>query len=253
MARRFTAERRNQLAQMIVSEGSVTVAEAARRLNVSGETIRKDMIHLEEEGVINKTHGGALPVNTVSETPMFQKAIENADKKRQIAMKALEYIPEKSTIILDSGSTTLALAELLKMKKNLTIFTNNLQAFIALSGSENEVYVFGGKLRLKSQAIWGSWANEQIMKLKPDIVFLGTDGFAGFDGPTTTALEEYEIKTNYIRAARKCIVLADSNKFSSTSLVQYESWRNIQVLITDDEVPKQELLKLSEKTEVVIA
>lgn len=252
MAKHFTAERRNELAQMIISEGHVTIADAAKKFSVSIETIRKDMIYLEQEGIINKTHGGALPSTAILEKSVMQKGMENKDAKNSIAKKALDYIPDGSTIFLDSGSTVLALAELLKLKSGLTIFTNNISAFNALIGSNHKVFILGGELRPQSMFVFGDWACQQIRSIRADIVFLGTDGLNTFGGPTVNAYEEIPVKREYLSSSRQTILLADSSKFLTGSRFQVASWEELDCIITDGDISPKKLNELQRYTEVIV-
>ncbi|MDO4976019.1 MAG: DeoR/GlpR family DNA-binding transcription regulator [Eubacteriales bacterium] len=253
MAKHFTAERRNELAEMIISEGHVTIADAASHFNVSIETIRKDMIYLEQEGIINKTHGGALPSSTILEKPVFQKRTEHQEHKKLIAKKALEYIPENATLFLDSGSTVVALAELLKLKSGLTIFTNNVAAFNTLIGSDNKLFILGGDLHQGPLAIVGKWARDQILSTRADVVFLGTDGLESFQGPTAIMYEEVDIKRAYIASARKSVLLVDSSKFQTSSRFEVASWREIDTVISDEKILERDKGKISRYTEIIIA
>lgn len=253
MAQYFTAERRKQLARKILVEGRVTIARAAEEFGVSTETIRKDLIALEKEGIINKTHGGALPSESALEIPALQKNTENIEKKRRIASKALERIPQGGTVILDSGTTTLALAELLKLRQDLTIFTNNALALPVLRETKSTVYFFGGQLRESSMALVGTWTCEQIRSIRADVAFLGTDGFNGFSGPTTTVYAEAQIKKAFIEAAEQAVLLADSSKFMRSSRFQYTEWDRIHCVITDA-VPDEKLLEaMAGKAEIIVA
>lgn len=252
MKKKFTADRRNQLAQIIISQGHITVSEASKKFNVSTETIRKDLIYLEKEGVAKKSHGGAIPASEVLEKPIFQKQTENAEIKNKIALQALNYVPHQGSIILDSGTTTLALAKLLKLESGLTIFTNSSAAFHELAESDNNVYIFGGLVRSSSLAVVGQWANEQIRAINVDIAFIGTDGFKHFEGPATMSLEEAEIKSNMLRASNKSVVLTDSSKFDSASLFQFGSWDTIDILITDNVTSQLNFEQVSKDTKVVL-
>lgn len=253
MAKHFTAERRNELAQMIISEGHVTIADAASRFNVSIETIRKDMIYLEKEGIINKTHGGALPSSDILEKTVLQKQSEHQEHKKAIARKALSYVPEHGTIFLDSGSSVLALAELLKLESGLTIITNNVAAFNALIGSDNKLFILGGDLKQSSMCIVGSWAKDQIRSTRADVVFMGTDGLEGFHGPTVLLYEEVDIKKEYIASSRKTILLADNSKFKTSSRFQVANWNEIDMLITDEMIQYENKNELERYLDVVIA
>ncbi len=250
MAKHFTAERRNELAEMVITEGHVTIADAAKKFNVSSETIRKDMIFLEGEGIINKTHGGALPSSSVLEKSVIQKKTENKEQKIKIAKKALSYVPKGGTIFLDSGSTIVALAELLKLESGLTIFTNNVAAFNTLIGSNNKLFILGGDLKQRSMSIVGNWARDQIKSVRADVAFLGTDGLESFKGPTVILYEEVDIKRQYISSSRQSILLADSSKFKASSRFEVTSWKDIDLLITDQNMSEDQYKDLKQYIDI---
>lgn len=233
MAKRFTAQRRDSLVQMVLAEGFVSVADAARRLGVSGETIRKDLIALDESGVILKSRGGAVAPESVQEVPVRQKAVEGADAKAKVAKAALALVPEGGTVLLDAGTSTLALARLLALRSGFTVFTNSVSALECLTGSENEVFMLGGRVRPTSQAAVGSWACRQLESVTADVAFMGTDGFTSDVGPTTKVFEEAEVKRRMVASARKVVVLADGRKFGAAAPFQFVAWDDVDVLVTD--------------------
>lgn len=251
MKTQFTAERRNKLAQMVISKGSITVNEAAEYFHVTTETIRKDFIFLDKEGILKKSRGGATVVHEVIEKPVSQKEIENLDAKRRIALKALSYITPKSTIILDSGSTVLELAKLLKLDKGLTIFTNSASVIHQLAESKHDVFTVGGKIRSSSLAIVGDWANQQISSIRCDFTFLGTDGCLNFNGPTSTAYDESVFKKNLLSLGKN-ILLIDSSKFHAKSLFQYGTWSDINLIITDNNIDTEVLAEIKKCSSVDI-
>ena len=114
----FTEERRVKLLQMIKETGSIRIKEMAKFFNVTTETIRKDFLSLDDKGLIEKTHGGAIAIRGLPETPISRRFTENLDEKTKIAQKAQEYIFNNSTIIIDSGSTLLRFSELLPNDKS---------------------------------------------------------------------------------------------------------------------------------------
>lgn len=252
MKKRFTANRRSQLAQAIITEGRLSVSDASEKFNVSTETIRKDLIYLEKEGIIKKSRGGAMPASEALEKPVIQKGTEHADAKNQIAKKALEFIPASGIILLDAGTTTLALARLLALESNLTVFTNSTAALNVLAESQNKVYILGGQVRPSSLAVVGQWANEQICSIKVDTAFIGSDGFQNLAGPATYSYEEAEIKKNMLKISRQKIVLADSSKFRSGGSFQFGSWNDIDVLITDINASAEEITMIPDCTNIQI-
>ena len=233
MAERFTARRRDSLVQMVLAEGFVSVTDAAKRLGVSGETIRKDLIALDSSGAILKSRGGAVAPDSLQEVPARQKAVEGADAKAKVAKMALELVPENGTIVLDAGTSTLALAKLLSARSGLTVFTNSVSALDCLLGSENDVFILGGRVRSTSQAVVGGWAAQQLGSVAADVAFMGTDGFSSEIGPTTKVYEEAEIKRRMVASARKVVVLADKRKFGTAAPFQFAPWDGVDVLATD--------------------
>lgn len=253
MKKLLTAERRNQLAQLLLSQGSLNVKEAAKLYQVSTETIRKDLIYLEKEGIAKKSYGGAIPAAPpVTEKPVFEKNERNSSSKNEIALEALKLVPKNSSIILDGGTTNFALAQLLKKESGYTIFTNSVPSLSILSESNNNVFALGGMVRSSSLAIVGDWANQQLLSIQVDLAFIGTDGFKGFSGPTTTVYEETAIKKNILQIAKKSIVLADESKFDETSCFQFANWSSIDTLITKRSAPADVLEEISHETDVIL-
>lgn len=253
MAKRFTAQRRDQLARLVINEGYLSATEAAQRLNVSTETIRKDIIYLEQEGIVRKSRGGALSPLNAPEKPVIEKITEQAEAKNEIALKALDLVPENGTIILDSGTSTLALAQLLALRSDLTIFTNSSAALDCLAKSENDVFILGGRIRSSSLAVVGDWVAQQLASIVVDMAFMGTDGFAGHGGPATASFDEAEIKRLMIKSSRQSVVLADSSKFSSSTPFMFAPWSSIDVLVTDLKEQREELSRIEDTTRIVTA
>lgn len=256
MKKRLTAERRNEIAQLLVRDGNLKASTLAKRFDVSTETIRKDLIYLEEQGIAQKSYGGAIASNELIERPVALKEMENMDIKASIANKALELIPEKGVILLDAGSTTYALSKLLMLRDDLTIFTNSIMALNLLSDSNNQVFALGGRVRGSSKGIIGPWAIQALKSLYIDIAFLGCDGFKDLSGPSTASYEESELKQAVLGCCRRTVILTDNIKFHTNSLFQFCDWQEIYALVTNasgSEEFQALAAKISEKTQVILA
>jgi Transcriptional regulators of sugar metabolism len=252
MAAPITEERRNQLAQILMWEGSLRVNEMANKFSVSTETIRKDISYLEEIGIAKKSHGGALIINDGIFSHFSTRSVRNVDAKNRIAAKALEYIPENGVIFIDIGSTAMTIAKQLISHSNLSIITNSLVVANILSNSSNPVYVLGGRLNGANMSLLGLWAIDALNSINPDVAFLGTSGFQDFSGPTTGSFDESEARKKVVQISKKSIVIADSSKFhEKTGLVSYSSWDDIDMLITDNGAPKESLESLKENLQIV--
>ena len=207
--------RRNALYQRVLGEGRVRVGELARQLDVTTETIRKDLKVLEERGVLTKKHGSAVVRNAYYQLPFDVKLQEHTLEKQLIARKALEFIEDDAIVYMDPGSTCLRLAKLLRLKKNITVLT-------------------GGKLQKKGRAFVGYYATNVIDTVRIDIAFMGCDGFMDMDGPMTFSMEHAEVNRHILEHSRKNILLCDSSKFTKTATYQFAKFSDYDVMITNE-------------------
>ncbi|MDR1902164.1 MAG: DeoR/GlpR family DNA-binding transcription regulator [Treponema sp.] len=253
MRQELTEERREKLAQLLIINGFIQATDMARRFNVSTETIRKDIISLEQKGVAKKSHGGAVVIKEFLERPFSRRELEYREEKQRIAARAMDFVPQKGIIILDAGSTVHSMAKHLIYQKDLTIITNSLSVAHFLADSENKIYVVGGEVRNVTMSLVGYWANNAFKSIKADVAFLGTSGFMSHKGPCAESFIEAEMKESIIECSRKKIVLADHSKFVSDALVEYIEWKKIDCLITD-QVPDKNWIDINnDETELVIA
>ncbi|MCL2898419.1 DeoR/GlpR family DNA-binding transcription regulator [Brenneria tiliae] len=246
-------ERRNHLAEVLVTEGAVRVGVLAERFGVSTETIRKDLIELEKQGIVKKNHGRAVPASNYLEIerPFDKKSTENTETKNKLAQAALELIPEGGVVLLDTGCTVYSLARLLVLKKNLTIFTNSIGCAQVLAASDNDVYLLGGKLRSTSLGAVGAWGVSALNGIRADIAFLGTDGFCGTTGPCTLSYEEAQLKKAMVDCAKVRVVVSDSTKFAIAGLFKFSEWGALDYLVTDTRAPTAAVRRLEEFLNII--
>ena len=239
----LTAQRRNEIAAELMSKGTIQASAMAEKYNVSTETIRKDIIYLEEMGLAQKSYGGAIATQVLIEQPIAVKEVALKDEKAQIAAAAAAMIPENASILLDGGSSTFALAGQLTMRSDLTIFTNAINIMYLLSSSSNHVFCIGGRVRPSSRCSVGGWADEHLLSIKPDLAFLGTDHFQGCSGPTSASFDELHFKKTAASQSVKTVILADYTKFQGTNLFTFCEWQNVYRLLTNraalDNFPKE--------------
>lgn len=256
MKKRMTAERRNEIARLLLRDGNLKASELSELFAVSTETIRKDLIYLEQQGIAQKSYGGAIASNELLERPFASKNTEHMDKKSAIAGKALELIPPNGFILLDAGSTSYALAKLLTLRDDLTIFTNSIAHLNLLSDSPSQLFAIGGRVRGSSKGIVGSWAIQALKSLHIDVAFLGTDGFCSLDGPSTASYEELEFKRTILSCTSRTVVLADDSKFQSNCLFQICKWEDTYALVTnstENDACRNVVRAIQEKTNVYFA
>lgn len=176
MANATMSERRNQIVKIILRDGSIRINEIASMFHVSTETIRKDLIYLEEKGFAKKSHGGALATSEVMVRHIASRLDENINAKNKIAEKALDFIPEKGVVFIDTGSTTVAIAKQMLLKSGITIITNSVMVANVLGESENKIYLTGGEYRGNTMALVGLWTNSAIRSIRPNVAFMGSSG-----------------------------------------------------------------------------
>ncbi|NQV30250.1 MAG: DeoR/GlpR transcriptional regulator [Candidatus Marinimicrobia bacterium] len=249
-----TTLRRNKIKELISYAGRVKVDILSARFGVSEVTIRADLRHLEEQGVILRSYGGAQirePVAT--DASIFQKQKLHADEKRRIGAAAASLIHSGDAIIIDSGSTTSEIVKFLDGKENLTIMTNAVNIATELAGNPNcTVMLTGGTLREKSFSLVGIQAERMLREYHFDKVFLGVDGFDIETGISTPNPYEAQINTSMAAAAKEVIVLTDSSKFGRKSLVSIIGLDQIDRVITDSNIPPVYLKHLEERNIGVI-
>ncbi|CZT37015.1 transcriptional regulator, DeoR family [Rhizobium sp. 9140] len=245
-------ERPKFLAQVrqaaIVSEigrlGSVTVSDLAQQLSVSEMTVRRDLVELEKEGRLIRTHGGAVKPDRVplaaatdnfdGEEPAFDARLaRNVSLKRRIAVAAAELANGSRSIALDVGTTTYFVAEALTPRAQTKIFTNSIRSGGQLSGRGVETYLAGGKIRSDEMSISGPSAVAQFEMLWFDIAFVGVSGLAP-EGIFDYSFEDTDMKRVYLTRASRKIVLCDSTKFNRMSLVLVAALGEFDTLICDE-------------------
>lgn len=244
-------DRRNRILERVTSEGSVQVGELAGEFDVTYETIRKDLAYLEERGYVVKTHGGAMLKQNAIEHPFDVRERENIDAKRHVARAALELLPEKSSVIVGTGSTMLEFAKLLTLREGLKVFTDSLPVAMTLIGSRNQVFLFGGELRAASSSVCGGWTVSQIRQIKVDACFIGTDGFSNLSGPTSPSSSDAFIDQEIIACSEKRYVLADHSKFRRKSLYRICDWSEITALVTNEEADPVAVDEIGRRTRVI--
>lgn len=197
-------------------------------------------------------NGGGDMVSKHLESEFDEKLFKNMDKKLKIAQKAVKMIPQRGVVILDSGTTALQIAKLLKYKSDLVIITNSLIVAQVLENSRNKLLLTGGELRSKSMSFVGGWALEAIKSVQADIAFIGCDGFHE-EGPCTISYSELEVKKSIMENSKEVVLVTDSSKFNVKGLYRFGSFDKFNCLITDEGIEKEILKVLSDNVKVRIA
>jgi DeoR/GlpR family transcriptional regulator of sugar metabolism len=232
-------ERRSRIIELLEREGLVQVEALAQRFGVSLVTIRKDLAELEEQGLLQRTHGGAVHTRKSLFNPSFrEKLYLRHQAKQAIAQAALEYLEEGDTLILNAGTTTLFLAQLLKRRfRSLYILTNSIPIALELAETKFDIFLLGGQMRHHSMALIGPATVQILGNYHADKALLGATGVSLVRGYTTPNPLEAETKRAMLQAADRAIALVDSSKLGQSTLASFARLEEVSLLITDDEAP----------------
>jgi DeoR family transcriptional regulator of aga operon len=215
--------RRAQLLRAVTERGFLRVTDAALELGVSGVTVRADLAALEAEGRVQRVHGGAMPSVVAGESSFESNISQEAAAKRAIGRAAAGIVASGNSVLLDVGSTALAVAHALVDRRDLTdvlVVTNGLTIALALEAAMPRftVVVTGGTLRPLQHSLVSPFAATLLDELTTDIAFIGCNGVDVERGVTNVNLPEAEVKRRMVAAAKRAIVIADGSKLGAASL-----------------------------------
>lgn len=246
-------ERRNKIVDLVNTQGSVLVLDLSNLFGISEVTIRADLRLLEEKGLLTRFHGGAArPGSDLTEGDNLEVVLEDryqlaSDPKKRIAQAAAAMIREGMTVILDSGSTTLLIAEALVRMTNITVITNSLPAAFTLSDNKDiTLVVCGGTVRHKTHSMHGTIAERSLQGICADLMFVGADGIDATNG-ITTFNEGYSISSVMAAAAHQVIAVLDASKFNRRGFNQVLPMEKINCVITDDGISDSDRAALNSK------
>lgn len=252
---KIAVERRMEIVNVVNKNGKVRVEDLATCFNVSSVTIRSDLNFLEKNGYIVRSHGVALPnVGVIAELTVHEKRRQNVGSKSLIGEAAAQLISSGDTVILDSGTTTLEIASNIKSLTDVVVMTNGLEVAMELASSVGiEVLMSGGVLRKQALSFSGSQAEETLKNYRFDKVFLGVDGFDLRSGITTHSEQEASLNRLMCNISEQVIAVADSTKFGKRSFHMIREFGDIDILVTDSDIPDEYLQGLRDmKVEVVV-
>jgi DeoR family fructose operon transcriptional repressor len=234
----YAEERQHAIATLVTERGRLAVTAVAEEFGVTTETVRRDLSILERAGMVRRVHGGAVPAGalTLVETGLGERHGTRTEAKRAIAAAAISLLPAADgSVLLDGGSTTAALADVLPTDRRLYVATNSVPIAARLSASPAvTLHVLGGRVRGITQTAVGDATVRALRDLRLDVVFLGTNGISAGHGFSTPDEAEAATKRAMVRAAQRVIVLADSSKLGREHLVRFAAVEDVDVLVTDN-------------------
>ena len=240
------AQREAQILDLLQEQGSVTVEELSSRFAVSEMTARRDLDRLEEKGLAERRHGGAmLPGHLIGEETYAAKAATHVEEKRRIAVAAVEFVHDRDTLILDSGTTTHELLPALGRRHGLSIATNDLTIALDASRTGITTYLAGGLIQAETGSAIGEGARSFFERLAADVAFIGISSVSRDGFLCTTSLEKAAVKSAMMKAARKTVLLADASKFGTASFVKICPLTEFDAIVTDRKFPESERAALT--------
>lgn len=236
-----TDKRAKEILRLLLSHGKTSVEELTRLFATSPASVRRDLVRLEERGLVHRTHGGAMLAGQVYEPFRFDASFHVRDErfaqeKRRIAMAAADLVLEDETIGFTAGTTTTQVARALRLRKGLHIITNAVNIGMELSSSnELDTTLTGGCMRWPGAfSLIGPAALESLNVIVMDKVFVGVCGIDSERGATTIEADEAAVFRAMTRRAKKVVIVADSSKVGMTSPAVICPVTDIDILITDD-------------------
>jgi len=242
----FQLERRERIMELVLRESRVDVAELATAFDVTTETIRRDLTDLQRDRLVRRVHGGAVPWRSwIFEPKLEVRGGQNVEEKRRIARAALSEVPERGSILIDSGSTTSHFADLLG-DRELTVITNSIPIVQSLATTEaTDVMVIGGTLRRNTMAFVDEVGVGMLGNITVDVLFMGCDGASPERGFTTPYRSEVAIKQAMMSSARRVVMMFDHSKVGNDQLLRFAAIEDVDVIVTgvETDIPTTALLE----------
>ncbi|MCI3934909.1 DeoR/GlpR family DNA-binding transcription regulator [Streptomyces sp. AN091965] len=256
-------QRRALILDEVRRRGGVRVNELTRKLGVSDMTVRRDLDALARQGVLEKVHGGAVPVAEAStHEPGFEaKSGLELSAKEDIARAAAALVAPGTAIALSGGTTTYALAHQLLDVPDLTVVTNSVRVADVFHSAQRSsgqrqgaaTVVLTGGVRTPSDSLVGPVADQAIAALHFDVLFLGVHGIAADAGLSTPNLAEAETNRRLVQSARRVVVVADHTKWGTVGLSSFATLGQVDTLVTDAGLPAEARAEVSEQLRLVVA
>jgi DeoR family fructose operon transcriptional repressor len=228
-------DRQHGIYMLALRKGSVDVADLARQYGVTTETIRRDLSDMQHRNLLRRVHGGAVPLERMNHEPLVDaRDTVNAEEKLRIAQVAVAEVPDRGSVIIDSGTTTQRVAQVFPVDRDVHVVTNSLTTALTLSrrGIGN-LTVLGGMVQTKRLSMVDETTRDQLQDMVVDVLFISCDGLSFKHGLTTPYREEHVLKRAMIERAQRVVALVDQSKFGNVQMFSFAKFDEIDVLVTD--------------------
>ncbi len=242
----FANQRHEYICDLLRHQRRIEVVEAAKLLDVTPETIRKDLDLLEKEGLLRRVHGGAILLENLRSEINIDSRLQLANEEKiAIASKAVTLLRDGDSIIIDSGSTTNLFSQCIPEGLELMVVTNSPHIALNLSiRPELTVLLIGGRLRSKTASTVDAWAIDALRDIRVSIAFMGANGISVERGATTPDPSEAAVKRGMVLAAKEVVILADSTKYGDEKFARFANIGEISKLVTDSALSNGAIVSL---------
>lgn len=231
--------RQQEILRLVQEHGFATIETLARHFDVSAQTVRRDIIRLDEAGILQRFHGGAGVTGATSRLGYAQKQAEAPDAKARIAGAVAAMVPNGSSLFLDVGTTAEAVARALSDHRRMHVVTNSLSAASILAeGGIGDVIVTGGLVRGPDGSLVGEQAQEMLSRFRLDVAVIACSGFDEEDGaPMDFDVLKIAAKQTMAARARRVVVVADAAKFTRAAVGRIMPLDAVGTVVTDAPPP----------------
>ena len=243
MQKMHSFERKSEMISLLEENGKVEIGQLMERFSASRETIRRDLLELEAEGVIKRTHGGALMnnqhANAAVEYPIVIREVRHYREKLAICREAANFIEDGDIIFVDNSSTCIFLAASIPASVHVTIVTNSVKLLLEESRvlSPNHVYIcLGGMFHSSNLSLYGNIALKNAVDFYPNKAFISCTGIPLQNHVADASILEVDIKRQMIERSQEVILLADSSKFNKSGSILLCELSAIDRIITDQNI-----------------
>jgi DeoR/GlpR family transcriptional regulator of sugar metabolism len=252
----FADERQSRIAEHVAVHGRARIGELAELFGVTEPTVRKDLSALQRQGLLKRTHGGALAVQPTIDRELAGRATSHRAGKEAIARACLGLLEDGDSLFLDSGTTVETLARMLAgddRRVRLSVLTNSLGVATALADVPTvDCVLAGGQLRRIDGSVVGDLALENLRRFTFSAAFLGVSGFSG-SGISVGSLAEASVKEAVIERARRVVVPIDESKVGMTDFARVSGLDEVDVVVIDAATPALRELCASNEIQLVVA
>jgi DeoR/GlpR family transcriptional regulator of sugar metabolism len=257
----FADERQRRIAEFVMGRGRARIGELAAQFAVTEQTVRKDLRVLQDQGVLKRTHGGAIALHPLVDRELAGREATNQDAKRRIGRACLELLRDGDSTFFDSGTTVASIARALSTAqhtssprpRNVSILTSALDVAREVADLPFVEHVLlGGQLHSQGGAVVGALALENLQRFTVEIAFIGVSGFSG-DGISVATVAEAQLKAAAIERARHVVVPFDSSKAGASDFARICSLDELDTVVMESAGPEVEELCRAHEIRLLVA